>query len=165
MNRVVFLLGGVFGFGIVAARLNTYTVIHDMLLLREPDVFLLMASAIGTAAPLLLLLQRRRWRTLLGGELHVPRSPISRRNVVGGAVFGSGWAIAGTCPIPALAMVAEGSAAGVFVMAGLFGGIALRDRLARTAPAEVCGEPITISSHDESSPITIDLARAPSTGS
>ncbi len=138
MKTVAFLMGGAFGFLVAAARLNDYTVIHDMLLLREPDVFLLMGSAIAVAAPILLLLQRRRWRTPFGGPLEVQRLPVTRRAVFGAAVFGSGWAVAGTCPVPALAMTANGTALGLFVAIGLFGGIWLRDSIDRrqdvTAP-------------------------------
>ena len=129
MKRFSFLIGGAFGFLISAASLSEYEVIHDMLRLKEIDVFLLMASAIGTAAPLLWLMQRRRWATLFGGELAIIRAPITRSTVYGAAVFGSGWAIAGTCPVPALAMTASGAGLGLAVAAGLFGGIALRDRL------------------------------------
>jgi uncharacterized membrane protein YedE/YeeE len=130
VNRVSFLCGLAFGFLVVAARLDDYGVIHDMLLLREPDVFLLMASAIGVAAPILLVLRRRGWVTPYGGALKVTQAPVTRNAVAGASVFGAGWAIAGTCPIPALAMVAEGSVVGVFVVGGMFGGIALRDQVA-----------------------------------
>lgn len=141
MNKTAFLVGGAFGFLVVAAQLSSYQVIHDMLLLREADVFLLMASAIGVAAPILLILERRRWRTPLGGELKVQRQPITRRNVAGAALFGTGWAIAGTCPVPAIAMVAGGSGLGIAVTAGLFGGVAIRDamdRKAGRAPSPTC---------------------------
>jgi hypothetical protein len=129
VNRVSFVVGAAFGFLVVAARLDSYEVIHDMLLLREPDVFLLMASAIAVAAPILVLLERRRWRTPFGGPLRIVRAPVSRPALSGAAVFGAGWAVAGTCPIPALAMTAEGSVLGAFVVAGMFGGIAARDAL------------------------------------
>lgn len=129
MKTVAFLMGGAFGFLVAAARLNDYQVIHDMLLLREPDVFLLMGSAVGVAAPLLLLLERRRWKTPFGGPLQVQRLPVTRRAVFGAAVFGSGWAVAGTCPVPALAMGVSGSGLGLLVAAGIFGGVALRDAI------------------------------------
>ncbi len=141
MNRAAVLVGAVFGFLVTAARLSDYQVIHEMLRLREPDVFLLMASAIAVAAPVLLILERRRFRTPLGGELKVQRQSITRRNVLGAAIFGTGWAIAGTCPVPAIAMIAGGSGLGVAVAAGLFGGIALRDsidRKAGRAPSPTC---------------------------
>jgi uncharacterized membrane protein YedE/YeeE len=132
-------MGAAFGFLVAAARLSDYQVIHDMLLLREPDVFLLMGSAVAVAAPILLILERRRVKTLFGGQLLVQRQPITRRAVAGAAVFGTGWAVAGTCPVPALAMTVSGSGLGLVVAAGLFGGIALRDSIDRkkniTAPA------------------------------
>jgi uncharacterized membrane protein YedE/YeeE len=126
VNRISFLAGAAFGFLVAAARLNDYNVIHDMLLLREPDVFLMMASAIGVAAPTLAYMNRKHWRTL-DGELNLRRQPVSRKNITGAAVFGAGWAVAGSCPVPALAMTVGGSVLGLFVMAGLFTGIILRD--------------------------------------
>ena len=63
MNHFTFLVGLAFGFLIVAAKLSDYTVIHDMLLFREPDVFLLMGSSFVVAMPLLLLLRHRSWKT------------------------------------------------------------------------------------------------------
>ncbi len=124
-------MGAAFGFLVAGARLNDYQVIHDMLLLREPDVFLLIGSAVGVAAPLLVLLERRKWKTPFGGPLQVQRLPVTRRNVLGAAIFGTGWAVAGTCPVPALAMSVNGSGLGLLVAAGLFGGIALRDTIDR----------------------------------
>ena len=57
MNRFTFLVGLAFGFLIVASRLSDYTVIHDMLLFREPDVFLIMGSSFVVAMPLLWMLR------------------------------------------------------------------------------------------------------------
>lgn len=145
LNLVGFLLGGAFGFLVAAGRLHDYDVIHNMLLLREPDLFLLMASAIGVAAPLLWLLERRGFRTPLGGRLERERAPIARRHIVGSAVFGAGWALAGTCPVPALAMTAGGNVLGAVVAAGLFAGILLREatwaRLGSRRPAPPAAQP------------------------
>jgi len=130
VNRSALLVGIVFGFLIAAARLSDYDVIHDMLLLRELDVYLLMASAVGTAAPLLLLLKWLKWRTPMGETMALRRAPVRPRNVLGAVVFGTGWALAGTCPGPAIAMVTTGNLLGVAVMAGLVSGVFLYDRVA-----------------------------------
>ncbi|MEK7214654.1 MAG: DUF6691 family protein, partial [Chloroflexota bacterium] len=129
-------VGGVFGFVLAAANLSDYTVIHDMLLLREFDVFFLMGSAIGVAAPVLWLMERRRWRSIAGGELVVQKEPAGRATVAGAALFGAGWAIAGTCPGPALVMTAGGSLMGLVVMAGLAVGATLRDRVGGVTGSE-----------------------------
>ena len=131
MNLVALAVGLAFGLAIAGARLHEYNVIHQMLLLQEADVFLLMASAVGVAAPTLLLLRRRGWQTPFGGALEVARGPVERRNVLGAVVFGTGWAVAGTCPGPAIAMVATGSLPGLFVMAGIVAGATLYGAVAR----------------------------------
>jgi uncharacterized membrane protein YedE/YeeE len=130
MNRIGFLIGMGFGFLIAATGLNEYDVIHNMLLLREPDAFLLMGSAVAVAMPLLWLLQTRRWQTPLGGPLKLAQERIERKHILGGMVFGTGWAVTGSCPGPALAMTAGGGVLGAFVMAGLFAGLLLRDAVA-----------------------------------
>ena len=127
MNLFTCLVGIGFGFLIVATRLSDYTAIHDMLLLREPDVFLLMGSSFAVAMPLLWILRRRSWKTPMAGELSLNRVPNERKHVYGGALFGAGWAIAGTCPGPAIGMAASGGLLGFVVMAGLGSGIILRN--------------------------------------
>jgi uncharacterized membrane protein YedE/YeeE len=129
MNRLGFLIGVAFGFLLAAARLNEYNTIHRMLLLRDPQPFLIMGSAVAVAAPLLWLLRRRRWRTPLGGALTVSRSRVERKHILGAMVFGTGWAVAGTCPGPAIAMAAGGGLLGLVVMGGLFTGLSLRDKV------------------------------------
>ena len=130
INLFTFVVGLAFGFVIVAARLSDYTVIHDMLLLREPDVYLLMGSSFAVAMPLLWILRRRRWKTPMAGELELNRVKAERKHVYGGALFGVGWAAAGTCPGPAIGMAASGGALGLIVMAGLGSGIILRNLVA-----------------------------------
>src|SRR5439155_5949400 len=116
-----------FGFFLAAARLTDYDVIHNMLLLREPDLFLFFGAAVGTALPLLWLLERSKRATVFGGALQVTREGVQRKHVAGALVFGTGWAIAGACPGTALAMPMTGNILGVFVIAGIFGGQWMRE--------------------------------------
>lgn len=139
VNLVSLLVGAGFGFVLVAARLNEFDTIHRMLLLQELDVYFLMASAIGTAAPLLWLLRRLRWRTPLGGPLKVEQQPVTKDNVAGAVLFGAGWAVTGACPGPALVMTAGGAVMGVPLMAGLMAGAAARDAMASRAAAREAG--------------------------
>jgi uncharacterized protein len=127
VTRLALALGVEFGFGLGAARLNDYDVIHNMLLLREPDVFLLMASAMAVALPALWLLERSKWRTPGGEVMRLSRSKIERKHVLGSAVFGTGWAITGACPGTALAMPAAGVVLGLPVIAGVIAGQILRE--------------------------------------
>jgi uncharacterized membrane protein YedE/YeeE len=121
------LFGVAFGFLFAAAGLNQYDVIHEMLLLENFDPYLIMGSAVATAMPLLWLLERRRWTTPLGGRLILRRWPVRRGQVLGGVVFGIGWAITGACPGTASTALGSGSLPGFALIAGIFAGVALRD--------------------------------------
>lgn len=135
MGLVGLVFGTAFGFLIAAARLTDYDVIHRMLLLQELDVFLLMGSAIGVAVPLLRILERRGWQTPYGGRLTLSPGKVRRDHVLGAMVFGTGWAVAGTCPGPIAAMVGAGNLLGLAVMAGLVSGILLREAVASAKAA------------------------------
>ncbi len=142
MRQGVYLLFGLaFGFLFAAAGLNQYDVIHQMLLLENFDPFLIMGSAVATALPILWLLERRGWRSPLGGPLELRRWAIERRHLYGGVVFGTGWAITGACPGTLSTTLGAGSLLGLPMVAGVLLGIALRDTIAertlRTSTAPV----------------------------
>lgn len=132
LNLIGLLTGIAFGGILASFQLHEYDTIHSMLRLDEPDVFLFMASAIAVSAPLLWWLERRKFTTALGGELALSRSRPERHHVHGGALFGVGWAIAGTCPAPALVMVSSGAMLGLVAIPGIFLGLQIRERQVRS---------------------------------
>lgn len=134
------LFGAGIGFVFAWARLSDPAVIRDMLLLREPDVFFLMGSAIVIAAIGTWLLR------FFGARALATREPVAwtverpeLRHVVGSLLFGAGWAVAGTCPGPVAVMIGEGRLGGIVVATGLGAGVLLQGALKRrrlAAPAE-----------------------------
>jgi uncharacterized protein len=128
MNLIGLVFGAMFGFVLAAGRLHDYDTIHATLRLESFYVFGLMGLAIGISAPLLWLLEKRQLATPYGGVLTLARSKIERHHIYGGALFGAGWSIAGTCPAPALAMLASGASYGGIAVAGLFIGLLARDQ-------------------------------------
>ena len=138
ITRVVGLVGGaVFGFTLAWARLTDPRVIRDMLLLKEPHVFLIMASAVAVAAAGSRALKATGARALVTGE------PIGwlverphPRHVMGSVLFAIGWSVAGTCPGPVAAMVGEGRLVGLPVAVGLLAGVLLQRALIGRATTE-----------------------------
>ena len=128
LSAIGLLFGAAFGGLLAGANLHEYDTIHAMLALEEIDVFLLMASAVAVSAPLLWLLERRGHTTPFGGALSLSRSRPQKHHVQGGVVFGLGWAIAGTCPAPALVMISSGALLGLVAIPGIFLGLHLRER-------------------------------------
>lgn len=137
------IVGAAFGFVLGWAQLTNPDTLYNMLRLREPYVFLIMGSAIATATIGTQLLKANRARTLMGGEIvSWVRYPATRQHVIGSVLFGLGWSVTNMCPAPIASMIGQRQWTGLFIAAGLFIGIALRDahasRMARSpaAPGE-----------------------------
>jgi uncharacterized membrane protein YedE/YeeE len=127
-----FATGLGFGFVLAWARLTDPSVIRNMLLLREPDVFLLMGSAIVVAALGCRVLRSAGVLAFVTGErIQWSALPPQRRHVVGSVLFGVGWSAAGTCPGPAAAMIGQGRLGGVFVVIGILVGVLLQPIISR----------------------------------
>lgn len=87
----------------------------------DPTLGVVMASALAVAVPAFSWLRRRST-----GETEIS-TKVDRPLVVGSAMFGIGWGIAGICPGPALANLAGwGQGALVFVLAMVAGSQATR---------------------------------------
>jgi uncharacterized membrane protein YedE/YeeE len=117
------------GFVVAWARLSDPAVIRDMLMLRDPHVFLVMGSAVIVAAIGLRLLRALRLRAVITGEpiawsVERPQG----KHIAGSLLFGVGWSVAGTCPGPVAAMMGQGGLGGLPVVAGLLAGVALQHK-------------------------------------
>ena len=78
------LFGAAFGFLISWGQFSDPDRIRDMLLLRDPYLYLMMFSAIAVAFAGIWFLRRRHARALLTGEpLSVERTRPERRHIVG----------------------------------------------------------------------------------
>ena len=137
---VALCFGAIFGFAFSSAGFNQYDLIHRMLLLQYWAPWLVFASAMATGMPILYVLERRRWRTPLGGALELKRWPVDRNRILGGIVFGVGWAITGACPGTVSTMVAAGSLLGIVTLAGVVTGIYARDLVAERAVSATSAE-------------------------
>ena len=130
LNTIGLLSGLLFGGILAGANLHEFDSIHSFLRLDDLYIAWFMGSAIAVSAPMLWWLERRGVDTPLGGRLELSRALPEARHIKGGAIFGLGWAIAGTCPAPALVMISSGAMLGLVAIAGIFVGLHLRERQA-----------------------------------
>ena len=126
MMLTAFVSGLLFGFGLLLAGMANPAKVLAFLDLAgnwDPSLMLVMGGAIAVAAPAFAWAKRRQ-RTLLGARLELPQArQIDRRLLLGAALFGAGWGIAGICPGPALVLLSQGKAI-IFALA-MFAGMAL----------------------------------------
>lgn len=140
LNVVGLIVGALFGGILAGANLHEYDTIHSFLKFEDWYIALFMGSAILVSAPVLWWLERRGTDTPYGGRLTLDQDKPQRNHWIGGALFGIGWAIAGTCPAPALVMISSGAALGLVAIVGIFIGLHLRERqvmreLVKSTPA------------------------------
>lgn len=127
MAIVIALIAGlVFGAGlIVSGMANPAKVLGflDLFGHWDPSLAFVMvgAIAVGTAA---FFVARRRGRSLLGSWMQWPAATgITKRLVLGSAVFGIGWGLAGFCPGPALVALGTGAPKAIGFVAAMLAGM------------------------------------------
>jgi uncharacterized protein len=124
--------GAVFGFAISWGQFTNPDRLREMLLLQDPYLYVMMATAVTIGFVGARLLRRRRARALMtGAPIAWTTTRPERRHVVGAAIFGVGWAITDSCPAPIAGQLAQGVAWSLFTIAGVMLGIALFFRRAR----------------------------------
>lgn len=117
------LFGAAFGFVLARAGATDPRAIRGMFQLTDPNLLLVIGLAIGLTALLFLGFRRGLLRTRSGAPVALEPKPWRRGILYGAALFGAGWALAGSCPGTALAQIGEGRLGGLATFAGILLGI------------------------------------------
>ena len=127
MNVIAsFLAGLVFGFGLLVSGLADPRKVLGFLDLAgpwDPSLALVMAGAVAVGVVAFAVAQKRTV-SVLGLDMRLPTArQIDRPLVLGSAVFGIGWGIAGLCPGPALVALGTGQVKAVVFFLAMLGGM------------------------------------------
>ncbi|MGY9106543.1 MAG: DUF6691 family protein [Alphaproteobacteria bacterium] len=100
--------GLLFGLGLVTSHMTDPDRVIGFLDVMgdwDPSLAFVMIGAIAVAAPAFVI-ARKRDKALLGDPISLPkRSGIDMPLVLGAAIFGVGWGLAGICPGPGIALL------------------------------------------------------------
>ncbi|MGR3502642.1 DUF6691 family protein [Pseudaestuariivita sp.] len=133
MRSVVALFcGGLFGAGLTVSGMTNTTKVQGWLDLSgewDPTLAFVLGGAI---VPMLVAwaVARRRTRAVLGSPLPGPADPVIDRRLMGGSLlFGTGWALVGLCPGPAMAVLGFGGWPAFLFFAAMVLGMMAKPRL------------------------------------
>ena len=129
MNGLVaFLVGLVFALGLGLSGMTQpakVTGFLDVAGAWDPSLAFVMAGAVGVHFAAFRRILRRP-APLLAQRFAVPqRGAVDARLLVGAALFGAGWGLAGICPGPAFVAAASGATPFVVFLAAMLAGMAL----------------------------------------
>ncbi|MEO8773559.1 MAG: DUF6691 family protein [Gelidibacter sp.] len=110
MKLLKFLLVGiVFGIILVKSEAVSWYRIYEMFRFESFHMYGIIGTAITTGILLLLVTKKLKFKNIEGGLMNVPdKEKGLTRYIVGGTLFGLGWALSGACPGPMYILVGTG---------------------------------------------------------
>ena len=117
---VVLVLGTFFGILLVKSEAVSWFRIQEMFRFQSFHMYGILGSGVVVAGASFALLKRFRVKDIFGEEVHIPPREWDRgyAQILGGTVFGLGWALLGACPGPLYALIGSGYT--VIIVALLF---------------------------------------------
>lgn len=130
--------GLVFGLGLIAAGMTDPMKVKGFLDLAgawNPSLGFVMGGAIAVGV-VAFAIARRRTTSWSGARIELPTATeIDGRLLFGGALFGTGWGIAGLCPGPALVATGAGSVSALGFSVAMLLGMVIHDRFLIPGPS------------------------------
>ncbi|MBI3545111.1 MAG: YeeE/YedE family protein [Gammaproteobacteria bacterium] len=108
------LFGLLMGMSLTFIGFADYGELHRMFIFADLRMLLVFAGAVGLSMVGYLIIAR-------GAKL--PRKPLHRGSIIGGLLFGLGWAMTGACPSIAVVQFGGGHLSALVTMAGIVAGV------------------------------------------
>ncbi|WMI70183.1 DUF6691 family protein [Mangrovimonas sp. YM274] len=107
---IKFLLVGIlFGIVLVKSEAVSWYRIYEMFRFESFHMYGIIGSAVTTGVLILLISKKMHLKNLAGQLLNVPKKEKGLiRYILGGTIFGLGWALSGACPGPMYILVGTG---------------------------------------------------------
>lgn len=119
MNKFVsIILGSMFGLILTKAEVISWFRIQKMFHFEEPYMYLIIGTAVFTGIISIQILKIFKIKSLDKENLDFSGKTLNKGTVIGGVLFGIGWAITGACPGPIFAQIGAGEYIAVLTLVG-----------------------------------------------
>ena len=118
-----YLVAGIlFGIVLVKSEVISWFRMQEMFRFQEFHMFGVIGSAIVVAMISVMMLKYFKVPTIDGETITVVPKKFHKGNIIGGLLFGCGWAMTGACPGPLFAQIGTGAIAVLIpLLSALFG--------------------------------------------
>lgn len=117
------VFGTLFGYFLSKARATDYDTIVDMFMMRDFQLYGVIGVAILVTSLGLYQIRGGNLTTRSGEPLKMDRLDWEPKRLTGAFLFGSGWALTGTCPGTCLAQIGEGKLVAFATAFGILAGV------------------------------------------
>jgi uncharacterized membrane protein YedE/YeeE len=107
-NLGYLLVGIVFGLALTKGEAISWYRIQQMFHFESFHMYGIFMTAIPAGALGLWLIRRFNVKTLSGETIEMPKKEYHHGVIIGGLIFGFGWALTGACPGPLYAQIGSG---------------------------------------------------------
>lgn len=109
MKNFRFLIAGtIFGIILIKAEVISWFRIQEMFRFRSFHMYGIIGSAIVVGMISLMIIKKYNIKTFSGDEIKIAPKEFTKGNVIGGLLFGLGWAMTGACPGPLYSLIGSG---------------------------------------------------------
>jgi uncharacterized protein len=121
-NLAYTLIGIVFGIAFVKAEIISWFRIQEMFRLQSFHMYGVIGTGVALGALSVFIIKTLKFKTLYGEQITFTPKQFNKGQIIGGLLFGFGWAMTGACPGPLFAQVGIGAFAVLVVIASAIAG-------------------------------------------
>lgn len=123
-------IGIIFGITLTKAEIISWYRIYEMFRFQSFHMYGVIGSAVALGIGITQAIKRFRIKSIDGESIHIPDKQFSiARYLIGGSIFGMGWALTGACPGPLFILVGNGATVVLVVIASAVLGTYVYGRL------------------------------------
>lgn len=123
LKKFTYIFFGIlFGIVLTKAEVISWFRIQQMFQFNEAHMYLIIGSAVVVGAVAMQIVRRLNVLSVSGEELEFHGKQFHKGFIIGGIVFGIGWAITGACPGPIFAQIGAGEYPALATLAGALSG-------------------------------------------
>lgn len=117
MKYIKYLFVGIlFGIVLTKSEAVSWYRIQEMFRFQSFHMYGIIGSAIAVAMTSILIIKKFQIPAIDGEKIEIPNKTFNKGSIIGGTIFGMGWALAGACPGPLYALIGSGFSVVIVVL-------------------------------------------------
>lgn len=107
-NLIYLFVGVVFGLALTKGEAISWFRMQEMFHFESFHMYGIFMTALSVGVPSIHIIQKFKLHTANGHAIDIPKNPYHHGIILGGVIFGIGWALTGACPGPLYGQIGAG---------------------------------------------------------